>query len=102
MVETRLQECSLTEHVDEMRSLHTLLAAEVKTQHDSLNSRFDILEAMMFNTISPLQAIGKAPMDPCPSHPPTPISNNNPNQPLPIPPVTPTNAPTEPHNLTTA
>ncbi|KAF3509437.1 hypothetical protein F2Q69_00004431 [Brassica cretica] len=74
MVETRLQERSLTEQVDEMRSLHTLLAAEVKTQHDSLNSRFDRLEAMMFNTISPLQAIGKAPMDPGPSHPPPPIS----------------------------
>ncbi|KAF2611001.1 hypothetical protein F2Q70_00010540 [Brassica cretica] len=85
MVETRLQERSLSEQVDEMRSLHTLLAAEVKTQHDSLNSRFDRLETKMFNTISRLQAVGKAPMDPGPSHPP--ISNNNPNQ-LPDPPDT--------------
>ena len=85
MVETRLQERSLTEQVDEIRSLHDLLASEVKTQSDSMNSRFDRLEAMMFNHISAIQATGKAPMDPGPSHPPTPIPNN----PDPNPPPTP-------------
>ena len=74
MVETRLQECSLTENVDELRSLHEALAAEVKSQNDSLNARFDRLEVMMFNgnNGTSLQAPGKAPMDPGPSHPPTP------------------------------
>ncbi|KAF2609907.1 hypothetical protein F2Q70_00011291 [Brassica cretica] len=85
MVETRLQERSLTEQVDEIRSLHDLLAAEVKTQSDSMNSRFDRLEAMMFNHISALQATGKAPMDPGLSHPPTPIPNNPDQNPPPTP-----------------
>ncbi|KAG2288163.1 hypothetical protein Bca4012_030969 [Brassica carinata] len=62
MVETRLQERFLTEQVDEMRSLHTNLAAEVKANNESINTRFDRLEAMMFNSFSPLQAAGKAPM----------------------------------------
>ncbi|KAG5393784.1 hypothetical protein IGI04_023747, partial [Brassica rapa subsp. trilocularis] len=85
MVETRLQERSLTEQVDEIRSLHDLLASEVKTQSDSMNSRFDRLEAMMFNHISAIQATGKAPMDPGPSHPPTPIPNNPDQNPPPTP-----------------
>ncbi|KAF2594838.1 hypothetical protein F2Q70_00043392 [Brassica cretica] len=70
--ETRLQERSLTEQIDEIRSLHELLAAEFKSRADSLDSRFDRLEALMFNTSSQLQAPGKAPMDPSPSNPPTP------------------------------
>ena len=83
MVETRLQERSLTEHVDEIRSLHEVLAAEVKSQNDSLNARFDRLEAMMFNG-NHLQAPGKAPMDPGPSHPPTPINHTPSHPPTPI------------------
>ncbi|KAF3538415.1 hypothetical protein F2Q69_00024854 [Brassica cretica] len=83
MVETRLQERSLTEHVDEIRSLHEVLAAEVKSQNDSLNARFDRLEAMMFNG-NHLQAPGKAPMDPGPSHPPTPINHTHSHPPTPI------------------
>ncbi|WZY94198.1 hypothetical protein YC2023_066527 [Brassica napus] len=84
MVETRLQERSLTEQVDEIRSLHDLLATELKSRADSLDLRFDRLEALMFHNSTQLQATGKAPMDPGPSHPPTPISNNphhTPNQP---------------------
>ncbi|KAG2276705.1 hypothetical protein Bca52824_059260 [Brassica carinata] len=69
MVETRLQERSLTEQVDEIRSLHELLAAEFKSRADSLDSRFDRLEALMFNTSSQHQAPGKAPMDPSPQTP---------------------------------
>ena len=90
MVETRLQERSLTEQVDEIRSLHDLLAAELKARADSLDSRFDRLEALMFNNASQLQAAGKAPLDPGPSHPPTPTPNTPnhfPNQP-PDPPDT--------------
>lgn len=73
MVETRLQERSLLEQVDEMRSLHDLLSAEVKANNDSFNSRFDRLEAMLFNITPPLQAAGKAPMDPGTSNPHTPL-----------------------------
>ncbi|KAF3564680.1 hypothetical protein DY000_02017451 [Brassica cretica] len=90
MVETRLQERSLTEQVDEIRSLHDLLAAELKSRADSLDLRFDRLEALLFNNSTQLQAARKAPMDPGPSHPPTPISNTHhhtPNQP-PDPPDT--------------
>ncbi|KAF3553715.1 hypothetical protein F2Q69_00014275 [Brassica cretica] len=82
-----------------MRSLHTNLSAEVKANNESINTRFDILEAMMFNSFSPHQAAGKAPMDPGPSHPPTP-NNFTPFQP-PDPPDLPdgyaTNR-TTPHN----
>ena len=91
MVETRLQERSLTEQVDEIRSLNDLLTAELKARADSLDSRFDRLEAMMFNNVSQLQAAEKAPLDPGPSHPPTPTPNTPnhfPNQP-PDPPDTP-------------
>lgn len=90
MVKTRLQERSLTEQVDEIRSLHDLLAAELKSRADSLDLRFDRLEALLFNNSTQLQAARKAPMDPGPSHPPTPISNTHhhtPNQP-PDPPDT--------------
>lgn len=34
MVETRLQECSLSEQVEEIQSLHDLLATELKSRAD--------------------------------------------------------------------
>lgn len=51
--------------------VYHILAAEVKSQHVSLNTRFDRLEAMIFNNnnISLLQASGKAPIHPGPPHP---------------------------------
>lgn len=63
MVETRNQEKTLLELVEEIRTNQERQSSELRQRSDSLDDRYNRLERLVFENLPQLQSAGKRPVD---------------------------------------